>query len=118
MAVTVRDLNDLVRGDDWSIKLTLASGGSAIDITGFTFYFTLKSNINDPDPGDLQVTASSSGQDAQDGIVYITVADSITSGLVPQKYKYDVQQIDSGGSVKTLLLGNVKVIQDVTLTIS
>lgn len=118
MSFTAKDLNPLVRGDDWTIKLTVTQDGSVVDITGYTYYFTLKSDIDAADPGDLQVTATSSGADAAAGIVYINVTDTQTNNLDPRNYNYDVQQIDDTGSVQTLLLGKVKVVKDVTRTIS
>ena len=54
MSYTARDLSNLVRGDDWTIKLVVNSSGSALNITGYTYWFTLKSNVDDVDPGDLQ----------------------------------------------------------------
>jgi hypothetical protein len=62
MSYTQRDLDPLVRGDDWTLKLTLTSSGAPLDITGYTFWFTLKSGVDDADPGALQVTATSGYQ--------------------------------------------------------
>lgn len=118
MSFTSKDLNPLVRGDDWTIKLSVQQNGSVVDITGYTYYFTLKSDIDAADPGDLQVTASSTGADAAAGIVYINVADTQTNSLEPRTYNYDVQQIDDSGNVQTLLIGKVKVVKDVTRTTS
>ena len=115
MSYTARDLSPLVRGDDWTIKLAITSGGSALDITGYTYWFTLKDNIDESDPGDVQVTAnpSATGTPAQ-GIVYINVNKSLTNSLVAKTYNYDIQQLDAAGKIQTLLLGKVKVVKDVT----
>ena len=118
MSFTAKDLNPLVRGDDWTIKLTVTQDNSVVDITGYTYYFTLKADIDAADPGDLQVTATSSGVDAAAGIVYINVTDIQTNNLDPRTYNYDVQQIDDSGNVQTLLIGKVKAVKDVTRTIS
>lgn len=117
MSYTQKDLEPLVRGDDWTIKLVLSSGGQPIDITGYTYYFTLKADLDAADPGDLQVTASSTGSDATSGILYINASRANTTGLEPQTYYYDVQQQDVSGTVQTLLLGKVKVVRDVTRTV-
>lgn len=69
MSYTEKDLPSLVRGDDWTLKLNVTSGGSAVDITGYTFWMTLKSDIDMADPGDLQVTATpANSQDAAAGL--------------------------------------------------
>lgn len=116
MSFTSKNLDPLVRGDDWTINLTITSAGAVVDVTGYTFYFTLKSDIDANDPGELQVTALPSGADATNGIVNIDVPAATTTTLTPQTYNYDVQQIDNTGNVRTLLIGKVKVVKDVTRT--
>jgi len=117
MAYNKKDLNAQVRGDDWTLKFTISSEGSVLDITGYTYTFTLKSNIDDVDPGDLQVIIVASGLDATNGIVYINAAAADTNTLNPKTYNYDVQQVDTTGSVQTLVIGKVKVEPDVTRSI-
>lgn len=118
MSYTSRDLSPLVRGDDWTIKLVLTSDGSALNITGNTYWLTLKENIDDVDPGALQVTAtpdiSTSPTEASQGIIYIKASRTDTNTLVAKTYNYDVQQVDSSGNVQTLLIGKVKVVKDIT----
>jgi len=114
MSYTQRDLDPLVRGDDWTLKLTLTSSGTPLDITGYTFWFTLKSGVDDADPGALQVTATSGSPDAAAGILYINVPKASTDGLTSGTYNYDVQQVDDSNNVQTLLIGKVKVVKDIT----
>lgn len=122
MSYTSRDLSPLVRGDDWTIKLALTSDGSALNITGNTYWLTLKENIDDVDPGALQVTAtpdvSTSPTEASQGIIYIKASRTETNGLAAKTYNYDVQQVDSSGNVQTLLIGKVKVVKDITRSTS
>lgn len=120
MSYTARDLNPLVRGDDWTVKLTLTSGGAAVDITGYSYYFTLKNNIDDSDAAAaLQVTATPGSPDASSGIVYIRADSTVTDLLEANKtYYYDVQQTDIAGNIQTILIGKVKVVKDVTRTTS
>jgi|DEB0MinimDraft_6_1074348.scaffolds.fasta_scaffold01024_5 hypothetical protein len=122
MSYQARDLSPLVRGDDWTIKLTLSDSGSPLNITGYTYWFTLKDNIDDADPGALQVSitpsASGSPSEASQGIVYITAAKALTDTVTPATYNYDVQQVDGTGKVQTLLIGKVKVVKDVTRSIA
>lgn len=122
MSYTSRDLSPLVRGDDWTIKLVLTSDGSALNITGNTYWLTLKENIDDADPGALQVTAtpdiSTSPTEASQGIIYIKASRTDTNTLAAKTYNYDVQQVDSSGNVQTLLIGKVKVVKDITRSTS
>jgi hypothetical protein len=118
MSYTAKDLNPLVRGDDWTIKLVVSSDGSIVDVNGYTYTFTLKGNIDDPDPGDLQVSSNPTGLDATSGIVYINAPKASTGILDAKTYNYDIQQIDDTGSIQTLLLGKVKVVKDVTRSTS
>lgn len=118
MSYTAKDLNPLVRGDDWTIKVVVKQNNAVVDITGYTFYFTLKDNIDAADPGNLQVTATPGSPDAAQGIVYINVDRTLTNNLTAQTYHYDVQQIDDTGNVQTLLIGKVKVVKDVTRSVS
>lgn len=115
MSYTAKDLLPLVRGDDWKIKLTILEDGVPVNITGYTYWFTLKVNIDDPDPGALQISVVASGADAANGIVYITVP-NFSTNIATQSYRYDVQQIDTSSPVviRTVLLGKVKVVKDVT----
>lgn len=118
MSFTARDLDPLVRGDDWTIKLVLKSGSNALDITGYSYKMTLKSDIDDADPGALQLSATpsvaESPTEASQGILYITATDTQTDSLEAKTYNYDVQQKDSSGKIQTLLIGKVKVVKDVT----
>lgn len=120
MSFTAKDLSPLVRGDDWTIKLTITSGNSAVDITGYSYYFTLKDNIDDLDAAAaLQVTATATAPDSSSGIIYIVATNAETDGLEANKtYNYDIQQTDLAGNISTLLIGKVKVVKDVTRTTS
>jgi len=114
MAYNYKDLSTQVRGDDWTIRCTVTSEGNVVDVTGYTYTWTLKANIDDADPGNLQVIVVASGVDATNGIVYLN-ADAInTNTLTPGTYNYDVQQVDTSGTVQTLIIGKVKVVPDVT----
>ena len=83
---------------------------------------SIKNNIDDDDPGVVQVTAtpsvSTNPTEASQGILYINVARNLANSLTAQTYHYDVQQKDTSGDVQTLLIGKVKVVKDVTRTVS
>lgn len=117
MSFTAKDLNPLVRGDDWTIKLVVSSDGAITNVTNYTYTLTLKSNVDDPDPGDLQVSVVPTGPDALLGVVYLNAPKALTTVLEARTYNYDIQQVDDSGNVQTLLIGKVKVVKDITRTV-
>lgn len=117
MSFTSKDLDPLVRGDDWSLKLNITSSNSAVDVTGYTYYWTLKSDVDASDSAAaLQVTAAPSGSAAAAGEVILTASAAVTTNITPQTYSYDVQQVNDTGAVQTLLIGKIKVVKDITRT--
>ena len=115
MSYTAKDLNPLVRGDDWSIKLTITENSLPVNITGYTYWLTLKSDIDSVDPGQLQISTVATSPNSTSGIVYINVPHASTN-ITAQTYNYDVQQVNTSSPsiVKTILMGKVKVVKDVT----
>ena len=115
MSYTAKDLNPLVRGDDWSIKLTITENSLPVNITGYTYWLTLKSDIDSVDPGQLQISTVATSPNSISGIVYINVPHASTN-ITAQTYNYDVQQVNTSSPsiVKTILMGKVKVVKDVT----
>tara|TARA_S200002703_G_scaffold55446_1_gene48046 strand:+ start:650 stop:1012 length:363 start_codon:yes stop_codon:yes gene_type:complete len=119
MAFKRHDLCDLVRGDDWAIQLTIKDENDAvIDITNNVYWMTLKNAQGDADPGVIQTNITATGADAAAGIVTISFLDVNTRLVEPGRYYYDVQEVDTDNNVYTLLLGKVKVLQDVTISIT
>jgi hypothetical protein len=117
MSYTAKDLSPLVRGDDWSIKLTITENSAPVVITGYTYWLTLKTDIDSSDPGQLQISTVATSPNSASGIVYLNVPHASTN-ITPQTYNYDVQQVDTSSPtiIKTILLGKVKVVKDVTRT--
>lgn len=119
MAFIKKDLKSFARGDDWTLKFTFTdTDGVPINITGYTFWMTLKSDPDAVDPGSAQVTATSGSPDAANGILYVTIPKAQTNSLTPGTYNYDLQQKDASNNVQTVLLGKVKVAKDITRSFS
>lgn len=120
MAFTRRDLNEFARGDDWTVKFTLTDAqGAILDITGYSYWMTLKASAADADPGNAQIGPIAAGSpDAVNGIIYMTFPRATTDTLTPGSYHYDLQQVDDQGNVQTLLLGKVQVARDITRSTS
>jgi hypothetical protein len=114
MFMPAQDLNDFMRGDTWTQKLTLVQDDAPVDITGEEFWVTLKLNPESAAP-DAQRKVTASGADATNGIVYLTLEAADTVDLIPSRYYYDFQR-KSGSKVQTLLYGKVRVGRDITRT--
>lgn len=109
------------RGDTKTYPFSFkTSAGVAIDITGKTLKFTMKTAKADPDPGALQKSLGPfTGQDAIDGIGTLVLDSDETDLLVPGKYYFDFQLTDPGSTppiVTTVGAGTVTVLEDVTRT--
>lgn len=115
MAYTEKDLEPFVRGDDWILKLNITSDNTPLDITGYTYWLTLKADIKVEDAkADLQVKIYPVPQEAVNGVVFIKAPSSETSSLTAGTYFYDIQQVNDNNEVQTLMMGKVKVVRDVT----
>jgi hypothetical protein len=120
MAFTTLNYSNFVRGDDWKLSYTLLdSNEQPLDIRGHTFYLTLKASAADPDPGVLQISKfidpdGEFAADAQNGILVLEASSLNTTGIDSGVYLYDLQQLDSDNKVKTLYMGTVTVLSDIT----
>lgn len=111
------NLNEFHRGDTYTSKVTVkTAAGVAIDITGETYWFTMKSDPTVTDANaDVQVSVVAAGADATNGIVYLAVPAATSEVLEIGPYSYDIQRVNAG-VVTTLMSGKVKVIQDITVS--
>ena len=112
-------VNDLhfYRGDDWDIIVNLTDAdGNAIDISGYTFYFTLKLTTDSAsNDGSALITEDvTSHTDAANGQTTISVANTDTSQVSAGKYKYDIQYKSDVSKVKTVVRGDFEVLEDTT----
>lgn len=116
---------EIHQGDSFSrpIKFT-DSAGAAINITGYTFYMTVKEKESDEDsaaiisktiaPEDIsspengEVTISVSGADT------ITISGTTTK-IKPGTYLYDIKYKKADDSVFTALFGNFTILKSITL---
>ena len=117
MSYIEQDLAPQARGDTWILRFVIQdSSGTAIDITGNQYWITLKNNVNEADPGVLQVgPVVAVAPDSAQGIIEITVPSLNTDSLNPNKsYYYDLQEVTSSNIVSTLLIGKIRVKADVT----
>ena len=119
MSYTQLDLPSQVRGDTWVFNFVIQdTAGTPIDITSREYTITLKSDISVLDENaEIQIGPTvPSASNAALGKVSIIVPGGSTNALVPRTYNYDIQEVETDGTVSTLLIGKIKVRADVTRT--
>lgn len=112
---------EIFRGDTVNIDLTIKdSDGSALDITGYTFFFTAKENKSDTDANALitkNVTThlKPDGTDGTStGQSRITLSKTQTDVEIGNHY-YDIQMRDTSSRITTLTADRFNVKQDITI---
>ena len=111
-------LADIYRGDTKKWNLTFTDkAGAEIDITGSKIWVTFKTNKDDPDDAALiQNTTIPSGAEAIAGKCQVHLTPAETGALLPTiKYFYDFQFVDASGDVTTLMAGDLRCLQDITI---
>lgn len=111
-------IKDFYRGDTLEFEIDIQdSDENPIDITGATVWFTMKENPADPDNLAAIQIRQTEHINAVDGKTKIIVPSNLTDRLTPNKsYFYDFQITFASGVVKTIMVGKVKVLQDITLS--
>ncbi len=105
----------IYRGDTKTWKFTFP-----YDITGMVFTFAMKEDIEDisnVNKISLSTTAGDNpADDIVNGIVHITLPSDVSSKLTPATYYYGFQRVIPGtpDNVRTLLVGKMEVLADVT----
>ena len=84
----------IYEGEDktWTVTITNSSG-TAIDITGYTFLFIVKSLISDTDANAIINKKITSHSDPTNGVTEIAI-DSADTNNINGKYIYDYQWLD------------------------
>lgn len=114
--------NDLeyYRGDDHSFIMTITdSSGTAIDITGYTFTYTVKNikdNVIDDSTAIIQKSVTSH-TDPTAGITSIALTPTETN-VTPGVYYHDFQMKDTSGDIFTFAEGKTRIKADVTRSTS
>lgn len=105
---------ELDEGDDETFALTRQdSSGLAIDISGYTFWLTVKNDPEDTDANAVLQKTVTAHTDAANGQTEIDLTNSDTEDL-QGRYWYDIQEKTSGGTINTLMHGTLYFQPDVT----
>jgi hypothetical protein len=108
----------LKRGDNHTLGLTVTakSTGLVKDITGWTFYFTIKENITDRDVDALLQLIVTSHTNPTAGITAIPFVPEDTFNIEPGKYFFDIQVLTDDDEVYTIVQGRIEILRDITRT--
>ena len=112
---------EVYKGDSKDYVITVKnSAGTAINITGYTFYMTVKENATDTDAKIAKTVTSHTTPASGITTISLTAAetDALSVSDQTQKYVYDVRMKDTNGKVTTILNGSFIVKQPVTLSTS
>ena len=102
------------RRDSRRILVNVSGTVAPIDITGYTFFFTVKENDTDTDD-DAKISktvTNHSNPTAGQTIISMGTADT---NLEPKVYIYDISMKDTVSNVTTLVKGELEIMQDITI---
>ena len=103
-----------VRGDTYADQFTIRSDtGVAVNITGFSFTLTVAPSDAPTDAlGNLfQLTGTVTN--GLGGVVEFAPS-AIQADQLPGSYFYDIQMIDGGAAIRTIINGDYEISQDIT----
>jgi len=104
----------IIKGDTASITVNLTqSDGTALNLTGSTVYFTVKSNIDDEDDDALISKDITSHVDDEGGQTLISLSPDETT-IDAGNYVWDIQVKDAQNNIISTEPGIFTVIKDVT----
>ena len=105
--------------DDISLLLVRQDGdGAAVDITGYTYFFTMKTLRDDTDADALIQKVVTAHTDPTNGKTTISIDAADTASIAPGAYFYDIQEKDTSGNIMTWTSDTFQLEQDITVTTS
>lgn len=109
-------ISNFYRGDTLKYNIILKDkDGIPVDLTGSTFWLTMKSDPTMDDTSAEIQKSVSTHIDAVNGKTAIVIPSTETDVLEPAStLYYDIQWVTSSGEVTTIISGKVKVLRDIT----
>ena len=95
---------------DFSRAFQVRSAGVELDITGYTFRAQIRERSQSTTATDFQVQIV----DAVAGAIQMSMTDTVTAGIDPGDYVYDLVMTDTAGTDVRLLQGVATVTAGVT----
>ena len=86
---------------------------TGVDITGYTFFFTLRTVYDLADTTDANAVIKKTWTSNSASSTSITIS-AAEAKLQPMKYKYDVQYKDLADNITTLVYGDFEIINEST----
>jgi hypothetical protein len=107
---------DIDQGSDTTIPLTFQdSEGNAINFSGSSFRMQLRQLPDDSKFVDELTTENGRITSSfTDGIINLVFPSSVTSGLRPIPYVYDLEQVNSENKITRLIEGEIKLRREIT----
>lgn len=103
-----------VRGDTFPMVFTMVdTAGDPINIAGFSFLLTVDPAEEPIGAGNNRFQLAGAITDAAGGEVTFTMSAG-QADQTPKEYFYDLQQTDTGGSIRTIAKGSFTFVQDIT----
>jgi hypothetical protein len=104
------------RGDTLTLNFSVTRSGAAVNLTGATAWFTLKTMLTDADPGVAQATNGSGVTITTplSGQLTVELPASVTIDIPPGEYQWDLQVKEASGRISTAASGQAYVEADVT----
>lgn len=107
----------VTRGDDIIYQLAIVDQNDlAIDITGYTVFFTVKEKPTDTDANAVITKDITSHYNAEGGITQISLTPTDTDRI--GAYYYDIQIKNGDGNITTPITGTISFKRDITIRTS
>jgi len=104
----------IYRGDTKTYSLTFTDAdNAAIDITGWTIFFTVKEKKSDADDDAVLKKDVTVHGDPTNGLSSIALSATDTD-ISPSRYYYDIQIKKDDDSINTVLCSTFEVLTDIT----
>ena len=101
----------IYEGDSDTLTVTIGTGDT--DITNYTVYFTVKSDIDDADSSAIINKDITNHTNPTIGETEIPILPADTKDESPGDYVYDIRYDDGTGAITTILNGTFKITQAV-----
>jgi hypothetical protein len=103
------------QGATLSTQITLKLDGAPVDVTGGTFQFTAKLDVDlpDDDPSVVKVDWSEIDTPTQ-GVTWLKIPAAITATMQLAAYEYQVRFVSAGGVVTPIVRGVLTIVQPVS----
>lgn len=102
------------RGETFATVITWKNNDVPVNLTGYTARMQLRREYSSSSPALSLTSGSGLTLGGSAGTVTISINAATTADLVADKYVYDLELVSSGGVVKRLLEGQIKLTPSVT----